>query len=742
MQNKKILITGGTGSFGYNATKRFLQSGAEVIIYSRDEYKQAMMKKEFPDVKFFIGDVRDLERLQECTQGVDVIIHAAAMKHVDICEQNSSEAFKTNVMGSENIVTATLHNNIPLTINLSADKAVYPAGIYGESKAESEKIFIEGARKAKLLHKPCSFSNLRYSNVLGSRGSVVETFEKILQNDKTVTVFDDKMIRLVLTQNQVISLVEFAIANSQGGETYLIKSPVLRISDLALAMQHHLGKGKVEVKNEIREGEKYDAMLLSAEESGRTLVTKEGYLVILPEFVVSLSGYHGIYGQNYFHQGEYGTHNAKYLNNEEIIKMVYEESNEGYNQSNNNEAEKQEPTEIPALEGGTPVRDSHLPYATQWTGEEEKKEILEVLESGWLTTGPKVQQFENDIAKYLGAKYAIALNSGTAALHCCVGALDIGPGDEVITTPFTFLATANVIVYMGATPVLADVDEETYNIDPEEIRKKITPRTKAIIPVHYGGHPCNMDEINKIAEEHGLKVIEDAAHALSAEYKGQKIGTHSDMVIFSFHPVKNITTAEGGIITTNDEELAKRCIMHRTHGITKEAMERYGKDANWTYDMQRLGHRYNMTEFQAALGVAQLKKIGFFQQRREDIVNKYQKAFSGMPELILPTVKDYAKSSWHLFPIRIKEELLNADRNKMIKALKAENIGVNVHYIPIHMHTYYQKNFGFKEGDFPKAERIYHNIITLPLFPKMSEQDAEDVIRAIKKTIGYYRRKK
>jgi len=740
MQNKKILITGGTGSFGYKATQKFLQAGAEVIIYSRDEYKQALMKKEFPDAKFCIGDVRDLERLQECTQGVAVIIHAAAMKHVDICEQNSSEAFKTNVLGSKNVVAAALSNDVPVIINLSADKAVYPAGIYGESKAESEKIFVEGARKAKVLGKPCRFSNLRYSNVLSSRGSVVEIFEKILQDDKTVTVFDDKMIRLVLTQNQVISLVEFTINNSLGGETYLIKSPVLRISDLATAMQQHLGKGKVEIKNEIREGEKYDAVLLSAEESRRTLITTESYLVILPEFAVSLSGYHERYGDNYFAQGEYGTHNAQYLNNEEIIKMVYEESDELYNQHNNHNTEKQGTADLPALEGGTPVRDTHLPYATQWTGEEEKKEILEVLESGWLTTGPKVQQFETDIAEYLGAKYAIALNSGTAALHCCVGALDIGPGDEVITTPFTFLATANAIVYVGATPVLVDVEEDTYNIDPEEIRKKITPRTKAIIPVHYGGHPCNMDEIKKIAEEYDLKVIEDAAHALSTEYKGQKIGTHSDMVIFSFHPVKNITTAEGGIITTNDEELAKRCVMHRTHGITKEAMERYGKDANWTYDMQRLGHRYNMTEFQAALGVAQLKKIGFFQQRREGIVDKYQQAFSSMPELILPTVKDYAKSSWHLFPIRIREEMLNADRNKMIKALKAENIGVNVHYIPIHMHTYYQKNFGFKEGDFPKAEKIYSSIITLPLFPKMSEQDADDVIKAVRKTINYYRR--
>lgn len=393
-----------------------------------------------------------------------------------------------------------------------------------------------------------------------------------------------------------------------------------------------------------------------------------------------------------------------------------------------------------AIDGGQPVRNNFLPYATQWIGDEEEKEIMSVLNSGWLTTGPKVRQFEEDIAKYTGAKYAIAVNSGTAALHCCVGAIDIQPGDEVITTPFTFLATANVIIYRGGKPILVDIEKDTYNIDPKKIREKITSRTKAIIPVHYGGHPCDMDEINEIAKEYNLKVIEDAAHALSAEYKGKKIGALSDLSCFSFHPVKNITTAEGGIVTTNDEELAKFCVMHRTHGITKEAMERYGKNADWGYDMQRLGHRYNMTEFQAALGVAQLKKIEMFQKRRDEIVEQYNKAFSEMPELILPSVKPYAKSSWHLYPVRIKEGLLKVDRNQIIKALKAENIGVNVHYIPIHLHSYYQKNYGFKKGDFPICESVYDSIVTLPLFPKMDNSDVKDVLQAVKKVIEHYKK--
>lgn len=396
--------------------------------------------------------------------------------------------------------------------------------------------------------------------------------------------------------------------------------------------------------------------------------------------------------------------------------------------------------EKPAIEGGKPVREKFLPYATQWTGEEEKKEVMEVLDSDWLTTGPKVAQFEKDIANFVNAKFAIAVNSGTAALHCCTLALDLKPGDEVITTPFTFLASANCIIYAGAKPVLADINEDTYNIDVNEIKKKITSKTKAIIPVHYAGQPCDMDEIHEIAKKHNLKVIEDAAHALSAEYKGKKIGGLSEFSIFSFHPVKNITTAEGGIITTNDPELAKFCIMHRTHGITKEAMQRYGKNADWSYDMKRLGFRYNMTEFQAALGIAQLRKIEKFQKRREEIVKIYDKNFSGMPELILPYTKPEVKSSWHLYTIRVKENMLNADRNQIIKALKAENIGVNVHYIPIHLHSYYQQNYGYKEGDYPIAEKIYKTIITLPLFPKMTDKDVQDVIEAVKKVVGYYKK--
>lgn len=327
IKDKTILITGGTGSFGHKATQQFLKDGAKkIIIYSRDEYKQMLMKNEFKDerVHFVIGDVRDIERLKECAKGADIIMHAAAMKHVDICEQNETEAIKTNVQGSKNVVEAALHNEVPITINLSADKAVYPAGVYGKTKASSEEIFTKANKTAKEMKKKCRFASLRYSNVIGSRGSVVEIFEEKLNKNQTVIVINDKMIRLVITQEEVVEMAKYAAEKMKGGEIFLVQSPVLRISDLAKAMQKKIGKGNVEMKNEIREGEKYDAVLISEEESKRTITTPEDYLVIMPQDKETDKNiFLKTYGNNMFQKGEYGTHNARYLKQDEIIKMIY-----------------------------------------------------------------------------------------------------------------------------------------------------------------------------------------------------------------------------------------------------------------------------------------------------------------------------------------------------------------------------------------------------------------------------------
>jgi len=394
----------------------------------------------------------------------------------------------------------------------------------------------------------------------------------------------------------------------------------------------------------------------------------------------------------------------------------------------------------PAIEGGKPIRKSFLPYGTQSIDENEINEVIDTLKSDWITTGPKMRLFEKKFKDYIGSKYAVAVNSGTAALHISTSAININLGDEVITTPLTFVASANCIVYRGGTPIFADIKKDTYNLDPKEIKKKITSKTKAIIPVHFAGQPCEMDEILDIAKENDLYIIEDAAHAIDAEYKGKKIGTLSDLSIFSFHPVKNITTAEGGMVTTNNDELYEKLLMFRTHGISKDAVKRFGKSGGYYYDMQYLGYRYNMSELHAALGIHQLDKLESFQKRRREIVRIYNKELQKIKQIKIPFVKSNVKHSWHLYVIQLKLEKLKVDRDQIFKALREENIGVNVHYIPVHFHSFYQKRFNFREGILPNVEWLFPRILTIPLFPRMTDKDVYDVIQAFKKIINYYKK--
>ncbi|MEG6573080.1 UDP-4-amino-4,6-dideoxy-N-acetyl-beta-L-altrosamine transaminase [Caldibacillus debilis] len=386
-----------------------------------------------------------------------------------------------------------------------------------------------------------------------------------------------------------------------------------------------------------------------------------------------------------------------------------------------------------------PVRESYLPYGRQWIDEEDVEAVVEALKGDFLTTGPYVSRFERAIADYVGAKYAVAFSNGTAALHGACFAAGIGEGDEVITTPMTFAASANCVLYRGGVPVFADIDEKTYNIDPQSVEEKITERTKAIIPVDFAGQPADLDPILEIAEKHRLVVIEDAAHALGAVYKGRKVGSISDMTMFSFHPVKLITTGEGGIIVTNNEEYYERLLQFRTHGITRDRSRMAEDHGPWYYEMQFLGYNYRLTDIQAALGLSQLKKIEKFLELRRRYAAMYNDAFKGMDELILPHQPEWAESGWHLYVIRLRPEKLAASRREIFEALQRQNIGVNVHYIPVHYQPYYRK-LGYDKGICPKAERLYEEILTLPLFPAMSEQDVRDVIEAVKRTVGQYRK--
>ncbi len=390
-----------------------------------------------------------------------------------------------------------------------------------------------------------------------------------------------------------------------------------------------------------------------------------------------------------------------------------------------------------AIHGGKPVRKDFLPYARQWIDSDDIEAVSAVLRSDFLTTGPKVKEFEQKIASTVGAKYAVSFINGTAALHAACFAAGIKKGDEVITTPLSFAATANSILYQGATPVFADIDQHSFNLSPESIEPLINERTKAIIPVDFAGQPCDYDNILPLAQKYNLTVIEDAAHALGATYKGKSVGAMSDMTMFSFHPVKHITTGEGGMITTNDEKLYNELIQFRNHGITKDPKRFIKSDGPWFYEMQFLGYNYRLNDLQAALGLSQLSKLESFIERRKQIVEFYNNAFSNIAAIHTPKLLEGCESSWHLYVLRLDLDKLTVSRKKIFEALQKENIGVNVHYIPIYWHPYYE-NLGYEKGLCPTAEQTYEEIITLPLFPQMTNDDASDVVKAVNKVISYY----
>ncbi|HHV27338.1 MAG TPA: UDP-4-amino-4,6-dideoxy-N-acetyl-beta-L-altrosamine transaminase [Tissierellia bacterium] len=393
-----------------------------------------------------------------------------------------------------------------------------------------------------------------------------------------------------------------------------------------------------------------------------------------------------------------------------------------------------------AINGGKPIRDSYLPYGQQYIDDEDIEEVVGVLKSDYLTNGPKVEEFEKKVADYVGAKYAVAVSNGTAALHAACFTAGIKEGDEAITTPITFAASSNCILYQGGQPVFADIDPVTYNIDPDDIERKITDKTKAIIPVDFTGQPVDMDRINEIAKKHNLVVIQDSAHALGGEYKGKRVGSLADMTEFSFHPVKNITTGEGGIITTNDKEYYEKLKLFRTHGITRDKRFLVNKDEGaWYYEQLELGYNYRITDIQCALGVSQINKLDKFLKRRREIAKKYNEYLRDIDGIIVPQQADFSNSSWHIYVIQIELEKFKVGRREIFEALKAENIGVNVHYIPVYYHPHYQ-SLGYKKGLCSNAEKLYERIITIPLYPKMSDKDVEDVVMGLEKVLKYYRR--
>lgn len=393
---------------------------------------------------------------------------------------------------------------------------------------------------------------------------------------------------------------------------------------------------------------------------------------------------------------------------------------------------------LPAIEGGTPVRENKISYGHQYIDEADIEAVCQVLRSDFLTCGPKIIELEQRLCELTGAKYAVVCSNGTAALHIACMTAGVGEGDEVITTPITFAASANCALYCGAKPVFADINEKTYNLDPTEVEKKITDKTKAVVAVDFTGQAVELDRFTSLCKEKNLVLIEDAAHSIGTSYNGKMVGNIADMTTFSFHPVKTVTGGEGGAVLTNNEEYYKKLLLYRAHGITRdETMMERESEGPWYYEQVALSTNYRMTDMQAALIISQLDKLNAFSKRRKEIVARYNEAFSKNPAITVQEEIIESDTTRHLYILRIRPDKLKVNRRQFFEAMAAENIGCNVHYIPVYRHPYYE-NLGYEKGLCPKAEKLYEEMLSLPLYYSMTNQNVEDVIAAVEKLTEYY----
>ena len=388
----------------------------------------------------------------------------------------------------------------------------------------------------------------------------------------------------------------------------------------------------------------------------------------------------------------------------------------------------------------TKIATQSVPFHVPFLGKEEIRAVTETLESGWITTGPKTHCFEEAFARFIGVRHALAVSSCTAALHLSLEASCLTEGDEVLLPTLTFAATGEVVAYFKARPVLVDVDPVHFNLSLEDVGRKITRKTRAVIPVHFGGHPCCMDSILDLAAANGLAVIEDAAHALPAKYRGKSIGTLSPLTAFSFYATKTITTGEGGMVTTNDDLLAERIALMRLHGISRDAWKRYTAEGTWRYEITEAGYKYNLTDPQAALGLVQLSKCEQMWRRRVEIAKTYDKALSSLDAYLTPIVAEDAQNAWHLYVIRVQSSALRIHRDRVIEELRQRGIGTSVHFIPLHLHPYYQKMWGYRPGEFPVAEDYFDRCISLPIYPSLTDEDLHRVIEALHDIAEGFRR--
>jgi dTDP-4-amino-4,6-dideoxygalactose transaminase/nucleoside-diphosphate-sugar epimerase len=720
IDRQSILLVGAGGYLGSVLTPMLLEEGYQVIAFDKFYFGEQTLAEVagHPRCRIVKGDVRAFD--PSLLDGVDSVLYMAALSNDPACELDSGWTESVNRDAAVRIAQMSKIAGVKRFLFCSSC-SVYgfggdsvlteaselrPVSIYARTKIEAEK---EILALSNLEFHPVA---LRKATLFGLSPRMrfdlainVMTLHGVKKKRIYVTGGGDQWrpflhVRDAARAYQLCLSVE---PEKISGRTFNVASCNLKIRDLAELVGLRTG-AQVHIVPEDADRRDYR---VSAELFERTLGFKATETV--EDAIDSIA--------SAITREEFGdAENARFYTLK-TLKLALE---------------------TPAIEGGESVRKSPLPFGLPLLGKAEEDEVLDTLRSGWITTGPKTKRFEDMCREYLGCRHAIAVNSCTAALHTAVAAARIGPGDEVITTPISWPATASVVIQQGATPVFVDVEEETLNIDATKIEAAITPRTKAILPVHMAGQPCDLDAIREIARRHGLMVIEDAAHAIGAEYHGKKIGSISEATAFSLYPIKNITTIEGGILSTDDDDFADRARMISNHGISRDAWKRYSAEGSLHWQLMFPGFKYNMTDIQASLGLHQLPRLDEFVRTRASYVAMYDNAFAEMPAIRPLASRPGMRSAHHLYIVRIQPEYLSITRDELMLALRAERIGTGVHFVSMHLQPYYRDHWGMKPEDLPIAAGVSQQLLSLPLYPKMTTADVGDVIHAVQKLVQSY----
>lgn len=704
LSNKVILITGAGGSIGSELTRRISEYNPKRLILL-DNYENHLyeLQQELnnPNNRYIIADIKEKIRLNQIFKKYkpEIIFHAAAHKHVPLMETEPQEAVKNNILGSSNLIELAVLHDVERFIFISTDKAICPTSIMGATKRFTENQILS-TNAPKIV-----FAIVRFGNVLGSFGSVIPLWQKQLLMGKSISVTDKKMTRFFMTIPEAVQLVIQAGAMAKNSSIFVLKmGKPYKIIDLAekfLRLSGFNPDTRIDITG-IRPGEKLNESLNEEEEK----IEDSDHPMIM----------------------EIKKNRQNFQKIKEILSIFEKE----ICQLNQVEIEELLKKAIPTYQEHQAMKKPKISsnvihFSPPYLGREEAQAVSDVVKSGWLTTGSKTQEFEKNFALYHQTDFALAVNSATAGLHLSMLSLGIGPGDEVIVPSYTFAACANTVCWAGAKPVFADITKTGFLIDPIDIERKITKKTKAIMVVHFGGQMAQMDSIGKIAKAHNLKIIEDCAHSPGAKFDGRLAGTIGDAGVFSFYANKNMTTAEGGMVITKNAEMAEKIQVLRLHGMSKDAFDRYSKSGSWAYEITEAGFKCNLTDLASSIGLIQLRKLDQMNKKRAQVARNYSDSLSQNDHLELPTILPNRESVWHLFPILVDPKR----RNKIIEQLKDFNIITSVHFIPLHLQPFYRRKFGYNKGDLPISEQVFEREISLPMHPGLEQEQISYISQVI-----------